>query len=239
MRNHNEPVRLTRIYTRAGDSGVTSLGDGRRVRKSDPRIEAYGSVDELNATLALVLAAAPPREVLVSLQHIQNDLFDRSADLAVPSEDRKRERLRVQAVQVERLEQLCDQVNEGLEPLKSFVLPRGDEVPARLHFARTVCRRAERRVVGTPYRQLARSVVQHAELSLGGGTLTLGQGDPSSHSVYVAVEEADAHYDRAKAAGAEIVRDARCTPASRRACLELELRHRLAGRRHVTGSKAR
>jgi cob(I)alamin adenosyltransferase len=147
MRNRNEPVRLTRIYTRAGDAGVTGLGDGTRIRKSDPRIEAYGSVDELNASLGLVLAAAPPPEVRVWLEEIQNDLFDLGADLAVPSEDRKRARLRAQPVQVQRLEQLCDQVNEALEPLASFVLPRGNEVAARLHFARTVCRRAERRIV--------------------------------------------------------------------------------------------
>jgi cob(I)alamin adenosyltransferase len=147
MRKRDEPVRLTRIYTRAGDAGETSLGDGSRVSKTDPRIEAYGTVDELNSLLGLALASSElPTEFRPWLEQIQNELFDLGADLSVPLED-ERERLRVAPEQVERLEQLCDLVNQRLEPLKSFVLPSGGEAPARLHVARTVCRRAERAAV--------------------------------------------------------------------------------------------
>jgi cob(I)alamin adenosyltransferase len=147
MRKRDEPVRLTRIYTRAGDAGATSLGDGSRVAKTDPRIEAYGTVDELNSILGLALASSEfPAEFRPWLERIQNELFDLGADLSVPLEDR-RERLRVADEQVESLEQLCDLVNERLEPLKSFVLPSGGEAAARLHVARTVCRRAERAAV--------------------------------------------------------------------------------------------
>jgi cob(I)alamin adenosyltransferase len=147
MRKRDEPVRLTRIYTRAGDAGATSLGDGSRVAKTDPRIEAYGTVDELNSILGLALASSEfPAEFRPWLERIQNELFDLGADLSVPLEDR-RERLRVADEQVESLEQLCDLVNERLEPLKSFVLPSGGEAAARLHVARTVCRRAERATV--------------------------------------------------------------------------------------------
>jgi cob(I)alamin adenosyltransferase len=143
MRKRDEPVRLTRIYTRAGDAGQTSLGDGTRVAKSDPRIEAYGIVDELNALIGLALAGELADEFRPWLERIQNELFDLGADLSVPLAD-ERERLRVTAGQVEELERLCDLVNERLEPLRSFVLPGGGEVAARLHVARTVCRRAER-----------------------------------------------------------------------------------------------
>ena len=144
MRRRDEPVRLTRIYTRAGDGGETSLGDGSRVRKTDPRIEAYGTVDELNSFLGHALAGGLPPEFRAWIEQIQNELFDLGADLSVPLED-ERERLRVTSEQVERLEALCDLVNEGLEPLRSFVLPGGSEAAARLHTARAVCRRAERR----------------------------------------------------------------------------------------------
>lgn len=145
-RRRDEPVRLTRIYTRAGDGGETSLGDGSRVPKSDPRIEAYGTVDELNSVVGLALAGDLSPEFRSWLEHIQNDLFDLGADLAVPLED-ERERLRMTQEQVERLEELCDLANERLEPLKSFVLPGGTESAARLHVARSVCRRAERLAV--------------------------------------------------------------------------------------------
>jgi cob(I)alamin adenosyltransferase len=146
VRRRDEPVRLTRIYTRAGDAGETSLGDGSRVPKTNPRIEAYGTVDELNAAIGLALARGVPEEFRPWLERVQNDLFDVGADLSVPLED-ERERLRVTETQVERLEELCDLVNERLEPLKSFVLPGGSEAGAALHVARTVCRRAERRAV--------------------------------------------------------------------------------------------
>jgi cob(I)alamin adenosyltransferase len=146
MRRRDEPVRLTRIYTRAGDAGETSLGDGSRVAKTDPRIEAYGTIDELNSALGLVLAADPPADFRPWLEQVQNELFDLGADLSVPLDD-ERERLRVAPEQVDRLEKLCDLVNERLEPLRSFVLPGGGEVAARLHVARALCRRAERRVL--------------------------------------------------------------------------------------------
>jgi cob(I)alamin adenosyltransferase len=146
-RRRDEPVRLTKIYTRGGDRGETSLGDGSRVPKTDLHIAAYGTVDELNSFLGLVLAAPDlPDEFRPWLEQLQNDLFDVGADLSVPLGD-ERERLRVRQEQVDRLEELCDLVNERLEPLKSFVLPGGGEVSARLHVARSVCRRAEREAV--------------------------------------------------------------------------------------------
>jgi len=140
-------VNLTRIYTRLGDGGETHLGDRSRVSKADPRIEAYGSVDELGAHLgvALTLPDVPPRTA-GWLRRIQNDLFDVGADLAVPRED-ARERLRVVPEQVVWLEQRCDEVNAELEPLHSFVLSGGTPAAAWLHVCRTVCRRAERRLV--------------------------------------------------------------------------------------------
>jgi cob(I)alamin adenosyltransferase len=146
-RRRDEPVRLTRIYTRGGDTGETSLGEGTRVRKSHPRLDAYGTVDELNSVLGLALARGLPDEFAQWLAQVQNDLFDLGADLAVPLED-ERERLRVTQEQVARLEELCDLVNERLEPLKSFVLPGGTEAAALLHVARAVCRRAERVTAG-------------------------------------------------------------------------------------------
>jgi cob(I)alamin adenosyltransferase len=146
-RRRDQPVRLTRIYTRGGDAGQTSLGEGTRVPKTDLRIEAYGTVDELNSVVGLALAGDIPAQFRPWLEQIQNDLFDLGADLSVPLEDRRRERLRVTPSQVERLEELCDLVNEELEPLTSFVLPGGTEAAARLHVARAVCRRAERRSV--------------------------------------------------------------------------------------------
>jgi cob(I)alamin adenosyltransferase len=146
VRRRDEPVRLTRIYTRAGDTGETSLGDGSRVRKTDPRIEAYGTVDELNSLLGLALAGPLPDDFRPWLAEVQNDLFDLGADLSVPLDD-PRERLRTSRAQVERLEALCDLVNERLEPLRSFVLPGGTEAAARLHVARAACRRAERLAV--------------------------------------------------------------------------------------------
>ena len=157
-RRRDEPVRLTRIYTRAGDAGETSLGDGSRVPKSDPRIEAYGTVDELNSALGLALAGELPDEFRPWLEQVQNDLFDLGADLSVPLEDDRRERLRVTQAQVDRLEELCDLVNDRLEPLRSFVLPGGTEGAARLHVARAVCRRAERQAAALAQAQGASPV---------------------------------------------------------------------------------
>jgi cob(I)alamin adenosyltransferase len=137
-------VNLTRIYTRLGDGGETHLGDMSRVPKTHPRIEAYGTVDELNSFIGLALAVADlPAQYAEWLQRIQNDLFDVGADISAP-EDPERERLRVLPEQTEWLEQRCDEVNAGLKPLRSFVLPGGTPAAAHLHVCRTVCRRAER-----------------------------------------------------------------------------------------------
>jgi len=140
-------VNLTRIYTRLGDSGETHLGDMSRVPKTHPRIEAYGTVDELNAHLGVALTIADlPEEYVPWLRRIQNDLFDVGADIAAP-ESPDRQRLRVTASQTEWLEARCDQVNATLEPLRSFVLPGGTAAAAHLHVCRTVSRRAERLAV--------------------------------------------------------------------------------------------
>jgi len=140
-------VNLTRIYTRLGDDGETHLGDMSRVPKTHPRIEAYGTVDELNAQLGVVLTLPDlPAPFADWLRRVQNDLFDVGADLSVP-EGGERERLRVRPEQTTWLEEACDEVNAGLAPLKSFLLPGGTPAAAQLHVCRTVCRRAERRVV--------------------------------------------------------------------------------------------
>jgi len=140
-RKRDEPVRLTRIYTRTGDAGETSLGDGSRVSKLDPRIAAFGTVDELNASIGAALAAIGDAELRGVLERVQNELFDLGADLSVPLQVEGR--LRVEQPAVDRLEADCDRFNADLPALKSFVLPGGSEGSARLHVARTVCRRAE------------------------------------------------------------------------------------------------
>jgi cob(I)alamin adenosyltransferase len=136
MRKRDEPVRLTRIYTRGGDKGETSLGDGSRISKLDPRVAALGDVDELNSLLGLA----------GGLDRVQNELFDVGADLAVPYVGNE-DRLRITQDAIERLEREIDAANEALPELKSFVLPGGSERAARLFFARAVCRRAERTVL--------------------------------------------------------------------------------------------
>ena len=142
-------VKLNKIYTRTGDDGTTGLGTGERRLKSDPRVEAYGTVDEANACIGMARlhtgAAHPAIDAMLS--RIQNDLFDLGADLAVPQRDGKAERLRVLTTQVERLEQDIDALNADLAPLNSFILPGGTPAAAHLHLARTICRRAERMVV--------------------------------------------------------------------------------------------
>jgi cob(I)alamin adenosyltransferase len=137
-------VRLTRIYTRTGDDGTTGLGDGSRVRKTSPRIEAYGTVDELNAVVGLCCELA--REPLLArLRTVQQDLFDLGADLCLPPGSGKAPL--VGAGRVARLEGWIDEANEPLAPLTSFILPGGGPLAAHLHLARTVCRRAERRTL--------------------------------------------------------------------------------------------
>jgi cob(I)alamin adenosyltransferase len=149
-------VNLTRIYTKLGDSGETHLGDMSRVSKMHPRVEAYGTVDELNATLGVALLQPDlPEQIAGWLQRVQNDLLDLGADLSVPGASpdgddgaetsRDRPRLRVTAQYTEWLEGACDEVNATLAPLRSFVIPGGTPASAHLHVCRTVCRRAERR----------------------------------------------------------------------------------------------
>ena len=154
-RDTNEPVRLTKIYTRGGDAGETSLGDGSRTSKLDPRIRAYGVVDELNSQLGVVLAGALPDELRAPLQRVQNQLFDVGADLSVPF-DGPDERLRATQAMVDELEQLCDEHNAELAVLRSFVLPGGTDAAARLHVARTIARRAELAALEADVNPLAR-----------------------------------------------------------------------------------
>jgi cob(I)alamin adenosyltransferase len=146
-------VYLSRIYTKTGDKGDTSLGDGSRVSKDHTRVAAYGTVDELNAVLGILQSSVAhdgtASSVKELLRQIQNDLFDVGADLCVPSapEEKAGERLRVQPEQANRLETAIDRLNASLAPLTSFVLPGGHPAAAWCHLARTVCRRAERDVV--------------------------------------------------------------------------------------------
>jgi cob(I)alamin adenosyltransferase len=136
MRKRDEPVRLTRIYTRGGDKGETSIGDGSRVSKLDPRIAAMGDVDELNSLLGLA----------GGLDRVQNELFDLGADLSVPFAGHE-DRLRITQDAVDRLEQEIETANAPLPDLKSFILPGGSERASWLFLARSVCRRAERAVL--------------------------------------------------------------------------------------------
>ncbi len=142
-------VRLTKIYTKTGDKGRTRLGDMSEVDKTDIRVEAYGSVDEANAVIGVARRAVEDEAVDALLARIQNEMFDLGADLCVPDtgEDPGFEPLRMTARQVEALEVAIDAWNGKLDPLDSFILPAGSEASARLHLARTVCRRAERRTV--------------------------------------------------------------------------------------------
>ena len=141
-------VRLTRIYTKTGDTGQTHLGDMSRVTKTDPRLVAYADVDEANSVLGVALAlGAPPADVAELLRSVQNDLFDVGADLCTPvTPDPEFPPLRITAAYTERLEAACDRYNETLPKLASFILPGGTAAAALLHQARTVVRRAERNV---------------------------------------------------------------------------------------------
>jgi cob(I)alamin adenosyltransferase len=140
-------VRLDRIYTRAGDAGQTSLGDGERVSKNDARIWAYGTVDETGAAIGSAIAGELPDDVADLLRRVQNDLFDVGADLSVPvatTRGKGKSRLRIGEEHVTAIEEACDRYSEALEPLTSFVLSGGTPAAAALHLARTICRRAER-----------------------------------------------------------------------------------------------
>jgi cob(I)alamin adenosyltransferase len=141
-RKPDEPVRLTKIYTRGGDRGETSLGDMSRASKLDALVRAYGAVDELNSVVGWAqVVTDDPR-----IKRIQNELFDLGADLSVPYQEGDG-KLRIEQVAIDRLEADCDEANAALGELKSFVLPGGTEAAARLHVARAVCRRVEREVL--------------------------------------------------------------------------------------------
>ena len=137
--------RLTRIYTRTGDEGMTGLGGGRRVPKDSARVRAYGTVDELNSAIGVALALGLSERLTTELASIQNELFDLGSDLCWPEDDERRARIpTVQPKHVERLERLIEELNEIVGPLTNFLLPGGSPGAAQLHVARTICRRAER-----------------------------------------------------------------------------------------------
>ena len=141
---------LNKIYTKKGDDGKTELGDGNRIEKFSTRVEAYGTVDEVNSVIGTVTCLSINTELKTALERIQNDLFDLGADLCLPENENENlayEPLRVRKEQVSRLESEIDAMNKSIEPIKSFVLPGGTEIAANFHLCRTVCRRAERRVV--------------------------------------------------------------------------------------------
>ncbi|MDP9846178.1 cob(I)yrinic acid a,c-diamide adenosyltransferase [Streptosporangium lutulentum] len=148
----NQPVVLSKIYTRTGDDGTTALGDMSRARKTDPRLAAYADVEEANAAIGVALATGAAdgsldEDIARVLVRIQNELFDVGADLCTPVvENPEFPPLRVEPSYVEWLEERCDEFNERLKPLRSFILPGGTPVVAHLHVARTVIRRAERTV---------------------------------------------------------------------------------------------
>ena len=146
--------RITKIYTRGGDDGTTSLGGGARVGKDSLRVEAYGVVDELNAQVGVALAADLDPEIAGVLRSVQNDLFHLGSDLCMPEEDKLRTPVpRIEQRHVDELERLLDRLTERVGPLENFILPGGSAGAAQLHVARTVCRRAERVVVALGRRE--------------------------------------------------------------------------------------
>jgi cob(I)alamin adenosyltransferase len=148
-------IRITRVYTRTGDGGETSLVGGKRVPKDAQRIEAYGTIDELNSIVGIArvfnaenLAAGEPHRFLNRvLSQIQEELFDLGSELATPAEFFQEGMYRVGEAEIQRIEQLIDECQKDLEPLKSFILPGGGRIGAYLHQCRTVCRRAEREIL--------------------------------------------------------------------------------------------
>ncbi len=139
--------RITRVYTRTGDDGTTGLGVRARVRKDDGRVEAYGAVDELNSALGVAVASGPSSTVTESLRRIQQELFHLGSDLCVPQDDEAPPVPRIEERHVAALEKTIDRLQNDLAPLANFVLPGGCPAAAALHLARTICRRAERRLV--------------------------------------------------------------------------------------------
>ena len=143
-------VVLNKIYTKKGDDGKTELGNGERIKKYSTRVEAYGTVDELNSMIGTVTCLDIDTKLRSSLELIQNDLFDLGADLCLPEgsdETNSSERLRIEKSLTARLEFEIDDMNKNIDPIRSFILPGGNEIASNLHLCRTVCRRAERRVV--------------------------------------------------------------------------------------------
>lgn len=158
-------MRITRVYTKTGDNGTTSLADGSRVSKSDLRLETYGTVDELNAIIGLCRTSLPATVQLQAnaleqfdewLERVQNDLFNLGGDLATPIASRWENMIVVGEAEITRLEQMIDKMQTSLQPLREFVLPGGTRLNAELHLARTVCRRAERFAV---------QLQEHAEIN--------------------------------------------------------------------------
>lgn len=140
--------RITKVYTRTGDDGTTALGGGQRLPKDAPRIEAYGTADELNSVIGVAIAAGAAEPVAGMLRRIQNELFHLGSDLCILEEDKQRMPVpRIEARHVDALEHDIDALQERLEPLTNFILPGGTAAAAHLHVARTVCRRAERQLV--------------------------------------------------------------------------------------------
>lgn len=140
--------RITKVYTRTGDDGTTGLGTGARIRKVSPRIEAYGTVDELNAAMGMVVVAQPVEQLKPMLKRIQNELFHLGSDLCVPEADKADLPVpRIEGRHVDALEADLDRLTAELDPLENFILPGGTPAAAHLHLARTICRRAERCVL--------------------------------------------------------------------------------------------
>ena len=142
-------ILLNKIYTKRGDDGKTELGNGKRVEKFSARVESYGTVDELNSLIGTITCMDISTNLKKSLEFIQNDLFDVGADLCIPQNDMKNgnsQTLRLEKSLTLRLESEIDDMNKTIDPIRSFVLPGGNEIASRLHLCRTICRRAERRV---------------------------------------------------------------------------------------------
>ena len=152
--------RLTRIYTKTGDAGLTGLGGGKRVPKDALRVRAYGTVDELNSAIGVALSLGLSDRLVTELATIQNELFDLGSDLCWPPDDDRRGRIpTVQAQHVERLERLIDELNEVVGPLTNFLLPGGSPGAAALHLARTICRRAEREAITLAHEEVIGELV--------------------------------------------------------------------------------
>jgi cob(I)alamin adenosyltransferase len=188
-------VNLTRIYTKLGDGGETHLGDMSRVSKVHPRVEAYGTVDELNAAIGVaLLAPGMPEAFAAWLRRVQNDLLDLGADLSVPAAhssgagEQGEGRLRIGSQYTEWLEHACDEVNARLPPLRSFVIPGGTPASAHLHVCRTVCRRAERRTIAVG-EEVNPEVVRYLNrlsdlLFILGRAANTGAGEPAAEPLW-------------------------------------------------------